>query len=188
MTRTLRKLVLPMATVLAVIVPAGSAQAATTYVCPQQGTSPSFIIDRQILVNTQKTVSVPDGTLLPGGLIANNASLTTGRFVEQFTNHSTKYSIAPAENGPNWFTDDLTPSPGAAASFSLVETGNNVNLFGPASEAALEALGIHVPVLTFTSGLLILHVVVPADGSSPYVDNFSLTGHLVDGCALLRAG
>jgi hypothetical protein len=53
------------------------------------------------------------------------------------------------------------------------------------SEAAKAAKGIHVPVLAYSSGLLILHIVV--NGSLAYV-NFSLNGQLVDGCALLANG
>jgi hypothetical protein len=185
MRRTMLAMLLPTITALAVVVPGATAQA-TTYVCPKEGTSPSFIIDRRVLVDTETTVSVPNGTMLPGGIIANNATLTTGRFVEQFTNDTTGKTIAPAENGPNWFTFDLTPNPqGAVASGTAVDTGNNVSLFGPASEAALQAAGIHVPVLSFTSGLLLLHVVFPPSGA-PYVNSFSLRGNLVDGCALLR--
>jgi hypothetical protein len=118
--------------------------------------------------------------------VANNATLTTGRFVEQLGNESSPLrNITATVNGPNWFSLDQTPSPsGAAASGTSIETGNNVNLFGPASETAL---GNSVPVVTFTSGLLLLHVVLPANGNPPYVDHFSLLGgKLVDGCALLR--
>ena len=175
MGRTVRMLVLSTVT-LATIVPVASAQAA---VCP-------FPIQKDVLVNTEKTVSVPDGTGLPGGFVANNSKLTTGRLVTKFTNGSTGYSITSAENGPNWTTDDLTPTPGAIASFTLIGTGNNVETFGPRSQAALAAKGINVPGLTYASGLLVLHVVV--DDKGGYIDNFSLNGKLVDGCALLAAG
>lgn len=184
MRRTIRTRLLPAVTALATLVPVATAQAAT---CPAQGSTPPFNITRDVLINTEKTVSLPDGTGLPGGFVANNSTLTTGRFVTKFTNDSTGYSITSAENGPNWTTDDLTPTPGSAGSFTFIATGNNVNTFGPNSEAALGAKGIQVPVLAYTSGLLILHVVIPSDGSRPYVDNFSLHGKLVDGCALLAA-
>jgi hypothetical protein len=176
-----------LAAAAATFIPIAGAQA-TTYTCPATSTSPAFNVQRTVLINTEQTVPVPDGTLLPDGIVANNATLTTGRFVEEFTNPLTKYSIAPVTNGPNWFTFDATTNPpDAAASGTAVDTGNNVNLFGPASEAALTAKGIHVPVISLTSGLLTLHVVFPRAGT-PYVDDLSLIGRPVDGCALLRTG
>lgn len=176
-----------LAAAAATFIPTAGAQA-TTYTCPATSTSPAFNVQPTVLINTEQTVPVPDGTLLPGGIVASNATLTTGRFVEQFTNPLTNYSIAPATNGPNWFSYDATANPpDAAASGTAVDTGNNVNLFGPASEAALAAKGIHAPVISLTSGLLTLHVVFPNTGT-PYVDDLSLTGQLVDGCAVLRAG
>src|SRR5690242_11622134 len=105
MKRTIRNRVLPAVTALATIVPVATAQAAT---CPAQGSTPPFHITEDVLINTEKTVSLPDGAGLPGGFVANNASLTTGRFVTKFTNDSTGYSITSAENGPVWTTDDLT--------------------------------------------------------------------------------
>src|SRR5436190_1735853 len=58
MRRTLRILALSTAT-LATIIPVASAQAAT---CPP--------FHEDVLVNTEKTVPVPDGTGLPGGFVA----------------------------------------------------------------------------------------------------------------------
>jgi hypothetical protein len=182
-------LVIAIVAALGSCIATASAQAANTpYVCPAQGSAAAFAIDEDVLVNTEQTVSVADGTGLPGGLVANNATLTTGRFVTRLSNDSTGYSITSAENGPNWTTVDPMPTAGSAASFSVIATGNNVNLFGPKSQAALAAKGIHVPVLAYTSGLLILHIVVPADGTRPYVDDLTFNGKLVDGCAILAAG
>jgi hypothetical protein len=178
---------LPAITTLAVLVPAGAAQA-LTYSCP--GPSGPFVILRHVLVNTETTVTIADGTVLPSGILANSsgpfvANLTTGRFVESFTNEVTGKTIAPAENGPTWITFDPTPTvPGALATGTVIGTGEQVNLFGPVSEAALQAAGTPEPVLTFTSGLLIMRLVVPAVGI-PYVTSFSLSGSQVDGCALL---
>jgi hypothetical protein len=70
-----------------------------------------WAIHEDVCWSTRKTtVPVPDGNALPGGFVANNATRTTGRFVTKLTNDSTFYSISSAENGPNWFTFDATPT------------------------------------------------------------------------------
>jgi hypothetical protein len=157
-------------------------------VCPAQGSVPSFTVSETLLESNEKTITIADGTGLPGGFVANNSTLTTGRFVVQAKNDTTGFTFTKAFNGPTWITFDQTPSPGSAASLTEIATGNNINSFGPKSEAALEAKGIHVPTLALTSGQLVLHVIIPADGSQPFVDDLSLNGNLVDGCALLAAG
>jgi hypothetical protein len=145
-------------------------------------------VERDVIFDGTTTVDLADGTALPGGFVANNATQTTGRSLQKFTDPSTGFSFTRNENGPNWFTFDQTTTPGFKASGTSIGTGQNANIFGPKSQAALAKKGIDVPTLTFTSGLLILHVVFPLDGSTPFVDDLSLRGNLVDGCALLAAG
>lgn len=166
---------LPAITVLAALVPAAAAQAVTS--CPA--------FSEDVLANNQQTTPVAEGTLLPGGYTAHNASLTTGRYVVSITAGAT--TMVRNESGPNWFTFDPTPTvPGAVWTGTAIDTGNNVNQFGPVSRAALQAAGTPVSQLTFTSGLLILRVVYnPAVSVIPYVISFSLSGRQEDGCALL---
>jgi hypothetical protein len=73
--------------------------------------------------------------------------------------------------------------PGALATGTYVATGTTAQLFGPMSETALAAAGIHEPTLAFVSGLLVMRFVVASTG--PYVTSFSLHGTQQNGCALL---
>jgi hypothetical protein len=83
-----------------------------------------------------------------------------------------------------WFTYDPAPTvPGALATGTYVATGTTAQLFGPMSEAALGAAGIHEPTLVFESGLLVMRFVVAPTGA--YVTSFSLNGKQENGCALL---
>jgi hypothetical protein len=72
---------------------------------------------------------------------------------------------------------------GALATGTYVTTGTTYQLFGPRSEAAFRAAGIHEPTLIFTSGLLVMRFVI--DQSGAYVTSFSLHGTQQSGCALL---
>jgi hypothetical protein len=200
MNLTIRMLVLAAVVSLATVVPTVSAQAdpplVQNYSCPIPGSTASLPVNYTELINTEKTVTVPDGTPLPGGFIAHSAlvngqvlpaTLTQWRYVTQVTNlNPPGNSITSAENGPNWVTYDQTTTPGAVVSFTQIDTGNNVNRFGPRSRAMLAAKGIRVPALAYTSGLLVLHAVVTPDGT--LLDNLTLNGRMVDGCALLESG
>jgi hypothetical protein len=182
-------LLLPLFTTVAVATSTSAAEA-TTYTC-SAGTPQQFNIGFSNVVNNTVTVNLANGTGLPGGFLAQSfgpsfpAQQTTGQFVESFTNERTTKTITRNVSGPSWVTWDSTPTvPGALATGTVIDNGPAYNLFGPASEAALKAKGINMPVLTFSNGLLILHQVIPASGT-PYIDNFSLTGKETDGCALL---
>ena len=114
----------------------------------------------------------------------NYPNVTSGQLVQTFTNEKTGKSVTRNVSAPSWFTYDPTPTvPGALATGTYVTTGNNAQLFGPMSEAALQAAGIHEPTLVFESGLLVMRFVVVATG--PYVSSFSLHGKQQNGCALL---
>jgi hypothetical protein len=149
------------------------------------GTSKAFNFSVNNLVNKENTVSLANGTPIPGGLVAQSslnppfpASRTTGSFVNSYTNETTGKTITRNISGPTWVTWDPTPTVnGAIATGTEVATGNNGNVFGPLSQANIDE-----PSLTFTSGLLIIHFVV----MPPMVaTSFSLNGTQQDGCALL---
>jgi hypothetical protein len=187
-------------TLLAIVAPAATAQAATrapratadqatTYTC-YPNTPLSFNVANSDVVNEQVTTTLPDGTPIPGGFVAQSdppsyPSVTTGPLVESFTNETTQKTIVRNVSGPSWFTYDATPKvPGALATGTYVATGETYQLFGPLSEAALNAAGIHEPTLVFTNGLLVMRFVVPQAGEA-YVTSFSLKGTQQNGCALL---
>jgi hypothetical protein len=140
-------------------------------------------------VDKQTTTTLSDGTPIPGGFVAqsdppNYPNVTSGQLVQTFTNETTGKSVTRNVSAPSWFTYDPAPTvPGALATGTYVTTGNNAQLFGPMSEAALQAAGIQEPTLVFESGLLVMRFVVVATG--PYVTSFSLRGKQQNGCALL---
>jgi hypothetical protein len=197
MKRVKLMMLLPIVTLLALITPVAAAQAtpettapaqAATYTC-YPNTPFSFPVSNSDVVNHQVTTTIADGTPIPGGFVAqsdppNFPSKTTGSDVASFTNETTQHRILRHEGGTSWFTYDPTPKvPGALATGTFVGTGIGSELFGPKSEAALEAAGFHEPTIVFVSGLLVMRFAV--DQSGPYVTSFSLRGTQRDGCALL---
>jgi hypothetical protein len=178
---------------VAVVVPATAAQARTaagdtTYTC-YPNTPFAFNVANSDVVNKQVTTTLADGTPIPGGFVAQSdppyyPTMTAGLLVESFTNETTQKTIVRNVSGPNWFTYDPTPKvPGALATGTYVTTGTSYQLFGPLSEAALNAAGIHEPTLVFTTGLLVMRFVVTQTGA--YVTSFSLRGTQQNGCAEL---
>jgi len=202
MRRAKLALLLPAVTLLALTAPAVAAQAATTaarapavadqatatYTC-YPGTPAAFNVSVGTVVNKQVTTTLADGTPIPGGYVAHSdpsyaANVTTGLLVQTFTNETTGKTITRNVSGPSYFTYDPTPKvSGALATGTYVSTGTTAQLFGPMSEAALTAKGIHEPTLVFATGLLVMHFVVVSTG--PYVTSFSLKGTQQNGCALL---
>ena len=207
MRRAKLALLLPIVPFLALVAP-GAAQAATSNQAATASNKAATVADQQAatftcyadtpasfnladpdLVDKQVTTNLPDGTPIPGGFVAHSdpgydANVTTGLLIQQFINETTGKTIVRNVSAPSWFTYDPTPSvPGALATGTYVTTGNNAQLFGPMSLAALKAAGIHEPTLVFESGLLVMHFVVVATG--PYVTSFSLRGTQQNGCALL---
>lgn len=186
----------PIFALLATIVPAtaaqaktsATAQAATTYTCYPNKPG-AFNIANSDVVNKQVTTTLADGTAIPGGFVAQSdppyyPTMTSGPLVESFTNETTQQTIVRNVSGPNWFTYDPTPKvAGALATGTYVTTGTTYQLFGPRSEAAFQAAGIHEPTLIFTSGLLVMRFVIDQTGA--YVTSFSLHGTQQDGCAVL---
>jgi len=188
---------LPIAALLAIVVPAtaaqaktaATAQATTTYTC-YPGTSAAFGVSNSDVVNKQVTTTLADGTPIPGGFVAQSdppnyyPTMTAGPLVQSFTNETTGKTIVRNVSGPNWFTYDPVPKvPGALATGTYVTTGTNAQLFGPMSEAALQAAGISEPTLVFTTGILVMRFAIDASGA--YVTSFSLHGTQQNGCALL---
>jgi hypothetical protein len=163
-------------------------QATTTYTC-YPDTPAAFNVAVSNVTDKQVTTTLNDGTPIPGGFVAqsdppNNPDVTSGQLVQTFTNETTGKSVTRNVSAPSWFTYDRAPAvPGALATGTYVTTGNNAQLFGPMSLAALKAAGIHEPTLVFESGLLVMRFVVVSTG--PYVTSFSLHGRQQNGCALL---
>ena len=204
MRRARLVLLLPVASLLALVAlvaPARAAstdgqataaadQATTTYTC-YPDTPAAFNVAVSNVVDKQTTTTLADGTPIPGGFVAqsdppNYPNVTSGQLVQTFTNETTGKSVSRNVSAPSWFTYDPTPTvPGALATGTYVTTGNNAQLFGPMSEAALQAAGIHEPTLVFESGLLVMRFVVVSTG--PYVTSFSLHGKQQNGCALLAS-
>jgi|HubBroStandDraft_2_1064218.scaffolds.fasta_scaffold379473_1 hypothetical protein len=201
MRRAKLALLLPIAVLLAALVPTAVAQATTravqtttttdqasTYTC-YPNTRFSFNVTFSTVLNKQVTTTLKDGAPIPGGFVAQSdppyyANVTSGALVQSFTNATTGKTIVRNVSGPSWFTYDPTPKvPGALATGTYVATGTTAQLFGPMSEAALAAAGIHEPTLAFVSGLLVMRFVVAPTG--PYVTSFSLNGTQQNGCALL---
>jgi hypothetical protein len=189
---------LPIVTLLALVTPVAAAQATTGTTTPAQATTftcypntpSSFTVTNSEPVNNQTTTTIPDGTPIPGGFVAQSdppnylPSKTTGSDVASFTNNTTGRTILHDEGGTSWFTYDPTPKvPGALATGTFVSTGTTSELFGPMSEAALKAAGTPEPAVVLVSGLLVMHFAV--DQSGPYVTSFSLRGTQQNGCALL---
>jgi hypothetical protein len=197
-------LLLPAASLLALVALVAPARAATTdgqaaaaadqattaYTC-YPNTPAAFNVAVSNVVDKQTTTTLADGTPIPGGFVAqsdppNYPNVTSGQLVQTFTNETTGKSVTRDVSAPSWFTYDPTPTvPGALATGTYVTTGNNAQLFGPMSEAALRAAGIHEPTLVFESGLLVMRFVVVSTG--PYVTSFSLRGKQQNGCALLAS-
>lgn len=187
---------LPIAALLAIGAPAtaaqaktaATAQAAATYTC-YPNTAAAFNVSNSDVVNKQVTTTLADGTPIPGGFVAQSdppyyPTMTSGPLVESFTNETTGKTIVRNVSGPNWFTYDPAPQlPGALATGTYVTTGTTYQLFGPMSEAALQAAGIHEPTLIFTTGLLVMRFAIDSTGA--YVTSFSLHGTQQNGCALL---
>jgi len=204
MRRARLVLLLPAAsllTLVALVAPARAAttdgqaaaaadQATTAYTC-YPNTPAAFNVAVSNVVDKQTTTTLADGTPIPGGFVAqsdppNYPNVTSGQLVQTFTNETTGKSVTRDVSAPSWFTYDPTPTvPGALATGTYVTTGNNAQLFGPMSEAALRAAGIHEPTLVFESGLLVMRFVVVSTG--PYVTSFSLRGKQQNGCALLAS-
>ena len=206
-------LLLPVAGLLALVAPAATAQAGTnwdnvqagthwdtvaltaadqattTFTC-YPGTPAAFDVGVTTVVDKQTTTTLSDGTPIPGGFTAQSdppyyPNVTSGLEVQTFSNETTGKSVTRNVSGTSWFTYDPTPTvAGALATGTYVSTGPNAQLFGPMSEAALQAAGIHEPTLVFETGLLVMHFVVVSSG--PYVTSFSLKGTQQNGCALLR--
>jgi hypothetical protein len=204
MRRARLVLLLPAASLLALVALVAPAQAATTdgqataaadqatttYTC-YPSTPAAFNVAVSNVVDKQTTTTLADGAPIPGGFVAqgdppNYPNVTSGQLVQTFTNETTGKSVTRNVSAPSWFTYDPTPTvPGALATGTYVTTGNNAQLFGPMSEAALKAAGIHEPTLVFESGLLVMRFVVVSTG--PYVTSFSLHGKQQNGCALLAS-
>jgi hypothetical protein len=204
MRRARLVLLLPAASLLALVALVAPARAATTdgqaaaaadqattaYTC-YPNTPAAFNVAVSNVVDKQTTTTLADGTPIPGGFVAqsdppNYPNVTSGQLVQTFTNETTGKSVTRNVSAPSWFTYDPTPTvPGALATGTYVTTGNNAQLFGPMSEAALRAAGIHEPTLVFESGLLVMRFVVVSTG--PYVTSFSLRGKQQNGCALLAS-
>jgi hypothetical protein len=199
MRRVKFMMLLPVLTLLALVTPVAAAQAAgtgttataqdTTFTC-YPNTPASFTVSSTTVSSNQVTTTIADGTPIPGGFVAQSdppnylPSKTTGSDVASFTNNTTGHTIFHNERGTQWFTYDRTPEvPGALATGTFVSTGITSELFGPMSEAALEAAGIHEPALVLVSGLLVMRFAVDASGA--YVTSFSLHGTQQNGCALL---
>jgi hypothetical protein len=193
MRRVKFMMLLPIVTLVALVTPVAAAQATTDAAAPAftcyANTPAAFAVSNSTLVSHQVTTTIPDGTPIPGGFVAqsdppNFPSMTTGSDVASITNETTGHTITRYEGGTTWFTYDPTPQvPGALATGTFVSTGISSELFGPKSEAALEAAGIHEPAVVLVDGLLVMRFAV--DQSGPYVTSFSLTGTQQDGCALL---
>ncbi len=201
MRRAKLAMLLPVATLFAIAAPAAAAQAriaaapaaapaqaATTYTC-FPGTPFAFGISAGTVVNKQVTTTLADGTPIPGGFVAHSdppyyAQKISGPLVDSFTNETTQKTIIRNDTGSTYYTYDRRPKvPGALATGTFVATGNSAQEFGPQSEAALRAAGIHEPTLVFTSGVLVMHFVVGQSGA--YVTSFSLRGTQQNGCARL---
>lgn len=195
MGRAKLAMLLPVAALVAAVIPGGSAQAATTaaqattFTC-YPNTPAAFDFTSSAVVDKQVTTTPADGTKLPGGYVAQSdppnyfPSKTTGPLFDSFTNHKTQKTIYRNDSGTTWFTYDPAPKvPGALATGTFIGTGNGADSFGPKSLAALKAAGIHEPALVFVHGLLVMHFAV--DSSGPYVTSFSLRGTQQNGCALL---
>lgn len=202
MKRAKLALLLPVAGILAFVAPAAAAQAAptgsqaaaatsqaaTVFTC-YPGTPAAFTVSDSNVVDKQTTTTLPDGTPIPGGFVAqsdppNYPNVTSGLLVQTFTNDKTGKSVTRNVSGSSWFTYDPAPTvPGALATGTFVSVGPNAQLFGPMSLAALRAAGIREPALVFENGLLVMRFVVAATG--PYVTSFSLKGTQQNGCALL---
>lgn len=155
----------------------------------EASTPSSFNVANSDVVNKEVTSTLADGTPVPGGFVAQSdppyyPTMTSGPLIESFTSETTQKTIVRNVSGPNWFTYDPAPEvPGALATGTYVATGTTYQLFGPMSEAALQAAGIHEPTLVFTAGLLVMRFAI--DQSGAYVTSFSLNGKQQNCCALL---
>jgi hypothetical protein len=194
MRRAKLAVLLSTVTLVALVAPVTAARATTTddqatpYTC-YPDTSSAFTVTVGTVVNDQVTTTLADGTPIPGGFVAQSdppfyPDVSSGLLVQTFTNGTTGKTIVRNVSGPSWFTYDPAPTvPGALATGTFVATGTTAQLFGPLSDTALEAVGIHEPTLIFESGLLVMHFVVAQSGA--YVTSFSLNGRQQNGCALL---
>jgi len=194
MKRAKLAMLLPIAGLIAFAAPAAAAQATTTtasdstFTC-YPNTSHAFTLGVSTVVDNQITTTIPDGTPIPGGVVAQSDPpyypyVIAGLQILTFTNETTGKSITRNVSGTEWFSYDPTPTvAGALATGTFVTVGPNSQLFGPLSEAALSAAGTPEPTLVFTTGILTMHFVVGSTG--PYVTSFSLKGEQQNGCALL---
>jgi hypothetical protein len=195
MRRAKLAVLVPVVALLALGASAATARASTTsdqavtYTC-NPGTAAAFTIENSDVVNKEVTTTLADGTPIPGGFVAqsdppNYPTVTFGPLVESFTNATTGKTIVRNASGSSYFTYDPTPVvPGALATGTFVATGPTYQLFGPLSEAALQAAGTPEPTLVFTNGLLVMRFVVTQSGGA-YVTSFALHGTQQNGCALL---
>jgi hypothetical protein len=194
MRRAKLAVLLSAVTLVALGAPVTAARATTTadqavaYTC-NPDTSSAFTVTLGTVASNQVTTTLADGTPIPGGFVAQSdppfyPNVTSGLLVQSFTNGTTGKTIVRNVSGPSWFTYDPAPTvPGALATGTYVAAGTTAQLFGPLSQTALAAAGIHEPTLVFESGLLVMHFVVAQSGA--YVTSFSLNGRQQDGCALL---
>lgn len=194
MRRTHRAALLSVAALAAAVLPATAAHAdpgtaqATAFTC-YPGTAKAFDYTSTAVVDEQATTTLPDGTRLPAGYVAQSdppyhPTKTSGRLVDAFTNLSTQRVIRRNDSATSWFTYDPAPTvPGALATGTYISAGSNAESFGPKSLAALKAAGTPEPTLVFVRGLLVMRFVIDAEG--PYVTSFALKGTEQNGCALL---
>jgi hypothetical protein len=164
----MRRIVIPgllIATAVAVLAPAGSAQADRTPVTFTNFTLPAnrcgFPIDIAAVTNNeyQDVTTLADGTTI---------TKITGNLVLSFTNDNTGYTIVRNVSGPTTETDHPD------GSITFVGEGPNWFGIGPTGQH-----NTGEPGLVFTSGLVTLQI------ASGAVQTFSLSGTQVNGCSLL---
>jgi hypothetical protein len=154
-----------IATAVAVLGPAGSAQADRTPVTITPFTLPASLCGFPIDVGVVTNNEYQDVTTLADGTTITNI---TGNLVLSFTNEVTGKSIVRNVSGPTTETDH----PDGSETF--VGEGPNWFGFGPLSQA-----NTGEPGLVFTSGRATLQI------SDNVVQTFSLSGTQINGCALL---
>jgi hypothetical protein len=166
----MRRIVIPgllIATAVAVLAPAGSAQADRTPVTftpfTLRANRCGFPIDIVAVTNNefQSMTTLADGTTV---------TKITGNLVLSFTNTVTGKSIVRNVSGPTTETD----RPDGTGTF--VGLGPNWFAFGPVSQA-----NTGEPGLVFTSGLVTLQI------GGGAITSFSLSGTQENGCTLLAA-
>jgi hypothetical protein len=167
---SMRRIVIPallIATAVAVLAPAGSAQADRTPVTIMPFTLPASRCGFAIHVGVVRNNEYQDVTTLADGTTITNI---TGNLVLSFTNDVNGKSIVRNVSGPTTETDH----PDGSVTF----VGRGPNWFG------IGPTGQHntgEPGLVFTSGLATLQI---ANG---VVQTFSLSGTQENGCLLLAS-